>query len=369
MRIIFAGGGTGGHLYPGLAIARALVKLEPRARPLFIGALRGVERDVLPESGFDHLLLDLHPFYRRQPLENWRTLVGLFTSFSTLSARFQAERPAVVVGTGGYASGAALFAANAMKIPYALQEQNSEPGLVTKYFAGRAKAIFIGVPEIAAKLKVPDPAVIVETGNPIEPPPVPRPDRGAARRAWGFPEQGAPVLLVFGGSQGARALNEVMDKWIDRGLPDALNVIWGTGKADYDRYKRRASAKVVVRAYLSPIADAYAAADLAVTRAGALTLAELCAWGIPSVIVPLPTAAADHQTFNARSLEAAGACVVLTQDELTVDRLANKAGVLSADASRLGALSAAALRRARPNAAEDIARRVLAIAGSAPART
>jgi UDP-N-acetylglucosamine--N-acetylmuramyl-(pentapeptide) pyrophosphoryl-undecaprenol N-acetylglucosamine transferase len=124
-----------------------------------------------------------------------------------------------------------------------------------------------------------------------------------------------------------------------------------------------------VRAYLSPIADAYAAADLAVTRAGALTLAEICAWGIPSVIVPLPTAAADHQTFNARSLEAAGACVVLTQDEMTVDRLANKAGVLSADASRLGALSAAALRRARPNAAEDIARRVLAIAGSAPART
>jgi UDP-N-acetylglucosamine--N-acetylmuramyl-(pentapeptide) pyrophosphoryl-undecaprenol N-acetylglucosamine transferase len=241
--------------------------------------------------------------------------------------------------------------------------------MTTKYFARSASAIFLGVPEAAAALKVRDPSVIVDTGNPIEPPPVPRPDRAAARRAWGFPEQGAPVLLVFGGSQGARALNEVMDKWIDRGLPDALHVIWGTGKADYDRYKRRASAKVAVRAYLSPIADAYAAADLAVTRAGALTLAEICAWGIPSVIVPLPTAAADHQTFNARSLEAAGACVVLTQDEMTVDRLANKAGVLSADASRLGALSAAALRRARPNAAEDIARRVLAIAGSAPART
>jgi UDP-N-acetylglucosamine--N-acetylmuramyl-(pentapeptide) pyrophosphoryl-undecaprenol N-acetylglucosamine transferase len=369
MRIVFAGGGTGGHLYPGLAIAKALVRIEPTARVLFIGAQRGIEKDVLPTTGYEYLLLDLHPFYRRQLLENWKTLVGLFTSTSVLSHEFFRDVPDIVVGTGGYASGAALFLAGSRRIPIALQEQNSAPGMTTKYFARSASAIFLGVPEAAAALKVRDPSVIVDTGNPIEPPPVPRPDRAAARRAWEFPESGPPVLLVVGGSQGARAINDAMAGWIDRGLPSSLRVIWATGKADYDRYAKHASASVVVRPYLAPIADAYAAADLALTRAGALTLAELCAWGIPSVLIPLPTAAADHQTANARALEAAGACVVLTQEELTLDRLANKVGVLSADPSRLGSLAAAARRRARPDAAEDIARRIVTLARLKQSRT
>ncbi len=362
MRVVFAGGGTGGHLYPGLAIARALVRLEPQARPFFVGAQRGVERNVLPGAGFEFQLLDLHPLYRTQPLENVRTIGGLFTSFAALTRIYSVDRPAVVVGTGGYASGAALGLALAARIPIALQEQNGAPGMTTKWFSQYARAIFLGVPEGATGLKVRDMSVLVDTGNPIEPPPVPLPDRRAARRAWGFTESGAPVLLVTGGSQGARAINDAMAGWIGRGLPDALNVIWATGKSDYDRYAMHASARVVVRPYLSPIADAYAAADLALTRAGALTLAELCAWGVPSVLVPLPTAAADHQTVNARAHEAAGAGLMLTQEELTVDRLANKVGVLSANASRLNALAAAARARARPDAAADIARRILTLA-------
>jgi len=361
MRIIFAGGGTGGHLNPGLAIARALVRLDPEIQPFFVGAERGVERDILPGTGFPHQLLPLHPLYRARPWENWRTAVGLAQAWGTLGRIFGSERPRLVVGTGGYASGAALAYAVAHRIPIALQEQNSAPGMTTRLFARFASAVYVGVPDAGQRLAVRDAGLITDTGNPIDPPPSPRPDRAAARRAWGFPPEGGTVLLVVGGSQGARPMNDALDGWIARGLPAGLHVIWATGRASYDRYAARASARVAVRPYLSPIADAYAASDLVVARAGALTLAELCAWGLPSVLVPLPTAAADHQSANARSLERAGGCVVLPQPELTADRLAAAVDALAADRARLAALAAAALARARPRAAEEIAKRILTL--------
>ena len=368
MRIVFAGGGTGGHLYPGLAIARALVIFEPRVRPLFVGAQRGVERDVLPGAGFEYLLLDLHPLYRARPWENWRTAAGMASAWRTLGKAFSAERPALVVGTGGYASGAALGYAVAHGIPIALQEQNSAPGLTTRFFAPRARALFLGVPEAAFALRGRAASVVADTGNPIEPPPDVRPDRAAARRAWGFPETGGMVILAFGGSQGARGINEAVDAWIARGLPPDTYLIWGTGRGPYENFSHRQSSRVAVRPYLSPIAHAYAAADLAVARSGALTLAELNAWGIPSILVPLPTAAADHQTANARALEAAGGAVVIAQAELTTERLDSTVRALAADPARVAAISAAALGRARPKAADDIASRILNLVNMPAAR-
>jgi UDP-N-acetylglucosamine--N-acetylmuramyl-(pentapeptide) pyrophosphoryl-undecaprenol N-acetylglucosamine transferase len=170
------------------------------------------------------------------------------------------------------------------------------------------------------------------------------------------------VLLVTGGSQGARAVNDAVAAWIAGGLPPDLHVIWGTGKGSHDAYAHLESPQVRVRAYLAPIADAYAAADVALARAGAMTTAELCAWGLPMVLVPLPTAAADHQTANARALAAAGAAVHLPQAGLDGRTLGAALGALLADDAALRAMTAAALRRARPDAAETIARRVLALA-------
>lgn len=175
------------------------------------------------------------------------------------------------------------------------------------------------------------------------------------------------MLLVVGGSQGARALNEAMAEWVNRSLPEGLCVIWGTGRQQYERYAELESPNVRVVPYLSPIADAYAASDIALTRAGALTLAELCAWGIAPVVVPLPTAAADHQTYNAIALANAGAGVHLSQSTLTVDELSAEVAALLRDHERLERMSSAALARARPDAAATIARRVLALSGrSAP---
>jgi UDP-N-acetylglucosamine--N-acetylmuramyl-(pentapeptide) pyrophosphoryl-undecaprenol N-acetylglucosamine transferase len=170
------------------------------------------------------------------------------------------------------------------------------------------------------------------------------------------------VLLAFGGSQGARPLNDAVAALIDAGLPRDLFLIWGTGKGSYERYARHDSPTVRVVPYLSPIQGAYAAADLALTRAGALTVAELCAWGIPSVLVPLPTAAADHQRANARALEAAGAALVLEQASLDAAQLGAAVQGLMSAPERLAAMAASALARGRPDAAERIASRILTIA-------
>ena len=362
MRVLFAGGGTGGHLYPGLAIARAMQRIDPRVEPLFIGAHRGIEKNILPNSGFPYELLDLHPLYRSQPWNNWKTLRGALSAWSKLGRVVQSNRPALAVGTGGYASGIALAYAKMHRIPYILQEQNSFPGLTTRFFSRYAAQVHNGFPEAAGFLKPGARTRVFDSGNPIEPPPNPLPDKHAGRSAWNFPAGSGRVMLVYGGSQGSKAINDVVAAWIAKGLPDDLYVIWATGQGTHSQYVNLESDRVRVRAYLSPVSEAYAVTDFALSRGGAIATAELCAWGIPPIVVPLPTAAADHQTANARALAAAGAAEMILQKDLTVESLDRAVRALLADPALLEARSLAVRRRARPNAAEEIARHALELA-------
>lgn len=361
MRVMFAGGGTGGHLYPGIAIARAMLRLSSPVQPFFIGAARGIERMVLPTTEFKHMLLDLHPLYRSRPWENWRTVKGAFSAWRAIARIVADVRPGVVVGTGGYASGLALAYARMHGIPYVVQEQNSFPGLTTRFFARGATQVHLGFPEAASRLHPGAGTKVFDSGNPIEPPPVPRPDRAAARCKWGFTPGAGHVMLVYGGSQGSRAINDVVARWIRRGIPESLNLIWATGEKTFAAYAPLERERVCIRAYLAPVSDAYAAADFALSRGGAMATAELCAWGIPSIIVPLPTAAADHQTANARALAAAGAGEFIPQSELTVDKLNAAVRALIGDPQLMAVRSHAVLDRARPRAAEAIARAILEI--------
>ena len=361
MRILFGGGGTGGHLYPGLAIARALRRLDPTVDPFFVGARRGIERDVLPQSGFPFELLDLHPLYRSRVWENWRTVAGLGGAFRRIAAVAAERPPACVVGTGGYAAGALLAYAAARRIPIALQEQNSHAGITTRFFSRFAREVYLGFPEAQEALHGGPAVTYVDSGNPIEAPPEPRPDRAAARRAWGFGEEVRRVLLVFGGSQGARGINVPVGEWVAEGVPEGLGVIWGTGKAQYEEFAALEGERVRVRPYLSPMADAYAAADLAVARAGAMATAELCAWGVPMLLVPLPTAAADHQTHNARVLAQAGASVLVPQSELTAERLGDAVRRLLSEDGTREAMAKAARARGKPEAAAEIVSNLLTL--------
>jgi UDP-N-acetylglucosamine--N-acetylmuramyl-(pentapeptide) pyrophosphoryl-undecaprenol N-acetylglucosamine transferase len=362
MRIIFAGGGTGGHLYPGLAIARALVKANPRVEPFFIGARRGIERDVLPQVGFAFELLDLHPLYRSRPWENWRTMRGAAGAWRKIGAEVRSEPPACVVGTGGYASGLALAYAATHKIPFVLQEQNTYPGITARFFSRFAAQVHLGFPEGRRYLSPSKATQVFDSGNPIDPPPADAFAKGPGRLKWGFPDSGGTVLLVYGGSQGSQAINEAVGGWIDQGLPNDLYIIWATGKTNYDKFARYGNARVKVRAYIAPISEAYRAADLALSRGGAMATAELCAWGIPVIVVPLPTAAADHQTANAKALVAAGAAEMIKQSDLKSDTLGRAVGDLVANPAKLLAMRTKSLERARPTAAADIARHILELA-------
>lgn len=360
MRIIFAGGGTGGHLYPGLAIARAIVKEDRRIEPFFVGAERGIEREVLPQVGFPFELLDLHPLYRSRPWENWKTLRGMATAWGRIHAEVESEPPACVVGTGGYAAGLALGYAAYHAIPIVLQEQNTYPGLTARFFSRYAAQVHLGFPEARARLWASKKTKVFDSGNPIEPPPADAFDKSPAREKWGFGTRpGGKVLLVYGGSQGSQAINEAVAGWVRAGLPADLSVIWATGRANYEKLASLENEQVKVRAYIAPISEAYRAADLALSRAGAMATAELCAWGIPAIIVPLPTAAADHQTANARALEAAGAARVIRQSELSPTALSTTIGGLVQDVGALESMKQKALERARPTAAADIARHIL----------
>lgn len=359
----FAGGGTGGHLYPGLAIARALVRLRPDVHPHFIGALRGIERDVLPTTEFPHTLLDLHPLYRPRVWKNWRTVRGALGAWGALRRLRRDQHPRLVVGTGGYASGLTMLHAWRHGILVVQHMGDAYPGITARLSARFTRQAYLGFPEAAATLPT-GRCEYIDTGNPIEPPPDIHPDARRARERWSFPAS-ARVLLVFGGSQGARAINRIVASWVDAGIPPDLCILWATGKGQYASFQQYDRADVRVVPYLAPIAEAYAACDLALVRAGMMGTSELSAWGIPMILVPLPTAAADHQTRNAAVIAGAGAGVHLAQSDLTVERLDVTVRGLLDDSARLRAMGAAARARGRPHAAEEIARHISALLPSA----
>ena len=357
MRVLFTGGGTGGHLYPALAIARALVRLRPDVQPHFVGAHRGIEHRILPTTEFPHTLLDLHPLYRSAPWKNWRTLRGLVGGWGAVSRLAREDAPRLVVATGGYASSAVLAWAAWHPVPYVLQEANAFPGRTVAWFSRGAREVYVGFPEARTRLPASVRERVIDVGNPIAPPPVPRPDRAQARAAWGFDARVHTVVIAVGGSQGSAALNALVDAWVGQGLPEGVGLIWGTGSAHHARHAARESATVKVRAYLAPIADAYAAADLAISRSGGTT-SELCAWGLPMYLVPLPTAAADHQTANARALAEAGAAEWSPEREATAAGLDACVRRVATDGAVRERYAAAARTRARPDAAREIAQRL-----------
>ena len=344
---------------PALALAQALLDARAGVEPVLVGAVRGIESQVLPRYPFRFQLLPLEPVYRRTWWRNVRWPAIAWRAWRAAGRVLDAERPAIVIGTGGYAAAPVVWRAQRRGLPTVLQEQNAFPGLATRWLARGARQIHLGFPEARARLAPGTATEVFALGNPIRPPVAG--DPVAARRAFGL----APArltVLAFGGSQGARALNFALAGALEhRRLPD-VNLLWGTGtvhEAELATYA--ASSRVVVRGFFDPMADAYRAADLVVCRAGAMTVAELCAWGKPSVLVPLPTAAADHQTYNARALAVAGAAVLLPERELDANRLARELRDLLGDPARLASLAAAARGRGHPDAARDVVSRILTL--------
>ncbi|HEY0305257.1 MAG TPA: undecaprenyldiphospho-muramoylpentapeptide beta-N-acetylglucosaminyltransferase [Longimicrobiales bacterium] len=365
-RVLFAGGGTGGHLYPAIALAEALQRDHANVDVHFVGALRGVEARVLPNEGKPHTLLPFQPLRRSRIWENWQLVPAMMRSANGLRRLFHEFKPELVVGTGGYASAPACMWALMHRIPVAVQEQNSHPGLTTRTLSRWASQIHLGFPEARRYIKPGKHTEVTSLGNPIRPPDHTI-DRATARATFGL-QPDSVVVLVVGGSQGSRAINEALLSAIAQasnrqgGHAPRLEVLWATGPTHIESINSRLpeSVKPWVKTvgYITNMTHALAAASVAISRAGAMGTAELLAWGIPMVLIPLPTAAADHQTHNARAIAEAGAATMLVERELTPERLWQELDRLITDEALRNQMRAAALDRARPQAAEDIAQRL-----------
>jgi UDP-N-acetylglucosamine--N-acetylmuramyl-(pentapeptide) pyrophosphoryl-undecaprenol N-acetylglucosamine transferase len=357
--ILIAGGGTGGHLTPALAIAAAIEARGDGLEPVLVGAMRGVEATILPSRDYRYHLLPSEPIYRRAWWKNirWPLLAGRL--LRGVDELLRAERPAAVLGTGGYASAPVVWRAAHRGLPTAIQEQNAYPGVATRWLSRRVRHVYLGLPESRQLLRFGTRTQVFDTGNPIVPPTPER--RPQALKFFGL-EEGAQVVLVTGGSQGALAINRAVAGWLERSGPGAASLIWVTGRGTHDEFRRfHRPPQVQVLDYLDPMADGYAVANLVVSRAGMMTVAELCAWGLPSILIPLPTAAADHQTRNARVLAEAGASLQVPQAELTPERLGEAVQrLLSEDGTRED-MARRARARGKPGAAAEIVSNLLTL--------
>lgn len=375
MVIVFSGGGTAGHFHPARNIAEALTDVLPGTEPYFVGTEGRIEARELPRLGYPYRLLPVagltHPLRSGRPLAalaaNGKALGLLLLAVFRLVPDFRRRRAKAVVLTGGYVCAPAGIAACLLRLPVILQEQNTHPGKTTRLVARWARQIHVAHPEAATALPARVRARVRDTGNPIRPLPAPEGGgREGARRALGLPRDGC-VVLVVGGSQGARRMNEATMEILQDGLPDDGEfVLWITGPAHYEAAAAALAdtprERLAIVPYLEPakMYQALAAADVAVSRAGAMATSEFLAWGLPAILVPLPSAAAGHQTANARSLEAAGAAVCLPERdregrELTGERLWAEIKRLLGTPGALAEMSRAASRRARPGAAREVA--------------
>jgi len=354
--ILVAGGGTGGHLYPALAIADEIKKLQPKAEFLFVGTKGKIEARVVPQRGYTFRTIWISGFHRRLTIDNLlfplKVLISLVQSFFVI----RQFRPHIVVGTGGYVCGPVLFIASIMKIPTVIHESNSYPGITTRMLATRATRIFIAFDDAKRWLKRTDHATLIGTPT--------REILGAvsqtASREFFRIDQNKKTLLVFGGSLGAASINDAVLETLDSLLNEGVQFIWQTGQRDFERIRGAIGNKSIgwLGVFIDRMECAYGAADLVVCRAGATTLAELTRVGKPAIIIPYPYAAGDHQTHNARSLAEAGAAVIIANRDAR-QKLKSVALDLLSNPGRLLNMAKISARLGRPEAGREIAATIL----------
>lgn len=356
-RVFMAGGGTGGHVFPLVAVAHALVRLNPEVEPVFVGTARGMETRFVPEQGFELVLLDVLPMRGgglRGALSGAGRAAMLLPKCRELVRQHQ---PVGVFSVGGYAAGPVTLAARTLGLPVALLEPNSIIGLANQLLAPLVDRAYTAF-EITDSAF--DPAVVRRLGVPL------RPGFGAAPYAL---SSGRLRVLVLGGSQGAKALNEAVPAALSRASRtfSGLSVVHQCGQAHLEAvrtaYGDLGADFAEVVPFISDMPAALASADLVISRSGASALSEILAVGRPSILVPYPFASGDHQRVNAESAAAGGAAICLSSHEATVERIEREVLGLASSQRRLVAMASSAQRLGRPDAAIEIARDFLALSG------
>ena len=364
MRIIVSGGGTGGHIYPAVTIANQIKEKQPDAEIIFVGTREGLESEIVPRYGYPIEFIEVAGFQRKLSLDTIKSTFKLLAGLIDALKLIRKIKPDLVVGTGGYVCGPVLFLAALQGIPTCIQEQNAMPGVTNKILAHFVKKVFLGYQEAGKYFGGNSDKIF--TGNPIRKE-ILEVSRATAIEKFKL-DPAKKTILVSGGSRGARSINDAM-ALVETSLAGRsdVQVIHITGETGYEKFIGQVEKKVLmsdnikVFRYMHDMPMALAAADLAIFRSGAIGLAELMARGIPSILVPYPYATANHQEHNARAVEGAGGAVVILDKELTGEILLKQIESLLADESKLQKMKDAAKALGRPEAAEDIARKVLAL--------
>lgn len=340
LKIIIAGGGTGGHIFPAIAVANALRKIDASIKILFVGANGKMEMEKVPQAGYQIEGLDIAGFNREKLWKNWSLPFKLISSFIQVKKIFKSFNPDVVFGVGGYSSFPVLRYAQRKGIPTFLHEANSFAGKANMLLGKKATAVLVGIDgmeKFFPKNK------IIKTGNPIRSEIIQSSfEMEDAYEFFGL-SKNIPTVLVFGGSLGARSINQAMAKGIEMLIDGGIQVIWQTGKGNLELVDQslRKRKGVCITEFITKMNYAYAVADLVVSRAGAIALAEICATGKPSILIPFPHAAEDHQTVNAMTLVNNGAAVLI-KDENVSNELISMIQYMLKDKEKLQLISKAA---------------------------
>lgn len=362
MKVLIAGGGTAGHINPALAIAAYIRKQQPEAEILFVGTPHGMESRLVPQAGFDFAPMNVAGFQRQLNWFNIKNNVKAVWYLLSAGARakkiVEQFKPDVAIGTGGYVSGPIMRKAAQMGVPLVIHEQNAFPGVTTKLLSKSAKCVMLAVED--AKKFLDESVEYKVVGNPVRAE-ILSADKGAARRELGIDEK--PLVLSFGGSLGARAVNEAMIPMLERSANDKkYNHIHGYGRYGsfvpetlaQDGVDLEKCPNLDLREYINNMATVMAAADLVICRSGAITLTELQAMGKPAILIPSPNVAENHQYHNAMALVRRGAAAIIEEKDLTPEKLMKTADKLLTNKKALTKMASASKRMALNDACERI---------------
>ncbi|MBX8937928.1 undecaprenyldiphospho-muramoylpentapeptide beta-N-acetylglucosaminyltransferase [Enterococcus gilvus] len=354
MRILVTGGGTGGHIYPALAFIRYVQKIQPDSEFLYVGTHRGLENKIVPETGISFKTIKIQGFKRKLSFENIKTVQLFIESIKRSKEILREFKPDVVIGTGGYVSGSVVYAAARMKIPTIVHEQNSVPGITNKFLSRFADKVGICFPD-AAQYFPESKTVLV--GNPRAQEVVTSGKSEVLEQYGLLPD--IPTVLIFGGSQGALKINQAVIQALPQFSQKEYQVLYASGDRYYNEISERfdiekISRNLSLQPYIKNMTDVMANVDLLIARAGATSIAEFTALGLPGILIPSPYVTNDHQTKNAQSLVNAGAVKMIADADLTGDKLVEAVDEIMNDPEKRERMAKASRQEGIPDAAERL---------------
>ncbi len=362
MRVIIAAAGTAGHINPGIAIANKIKEQEKDSKIIFLGTTRGLENDLVPKAGYELKTIDAYGLSKEISLANLKKMIKTFKGVGTAKKIVKEFKPDIVIGTGGYICGAAILAANKCNIPTVLHESNAFPGKAVKMLAKKVDKILISFKDAEQRIK--NAKKIVHTGTPVK---ISKKDYSINQRTEIIKSAGLsevkPIVLVFGGSQGAQKINEAIIGILAEKLNKNYQIIWATGPKQYEIIKQELSkngleienvpnAKIVP--YIYNMEEIMNVANVIVARSGAMTISEISNLGKPSILVPLPNVSQDHQLYNAKVLEKVGSAQIILNNDLGKENLNEAINAIVTDAQKMQTMGQNALKASAYDVEEKI---------------